>query len=150
MNEWRANNGILTEFSPREIVLRWQLSTKLHCQAHFGSYCLMYDEPTITNTQEARGRDSICLGPTGNRQGTYKFLDLGTKRVVKRKPFKEFHMPDQIKRQVEAMGEKDKKDGRLKFANRRNIEFDWSLEDEQLLVDDNAEEPEAPYPDIPA
>ena len=38
----------------------------------------------------------------------------------------------------------------MKFANRRNIEFDWSLEDEQPLVDDNAEEPEAPYPDIPA
>ena len=38
----------------------------------------------------------------------------------------------------------------MKFANRQNIEFDWSLEDEQPLVDDNAEEPEAPYPDIPA
>ena len=59
-------------------------------------------------------------------------------------------MPDQIKRQVEAMGEKDKQDRRLKIANRRNIEFDWSLEDEQPLVDDNAEEPEAPYPNIPA
>ena len=50
MNAWRAKNGISVEFSLMEIVLRWQLNTKLHCQAHFGSYCLMYDEPDITNT----------------------------------------------------------------------------------------------------
>ena len=48
------------------------------------------------------------------------------------------------------MGEKDKQDGQLKFANRQNIEFDWSIEDKQPLVDDNAEEPEDPYPNIPA
>ena len=59
-------------------------------------------------------------------------------------------MPDQIKQQVEAMGDKDKQDGWLKSANRRNIELDWSLEDENPLVDDNAEDPEAPYPGIPA
>ena len=47
------------------------------------------------------------------------------------------------------MGEKDKQYGRLKFANRQNIEFDWSLEDKQPLVDDNVGEPEALYPAIP-
>ena len=39
-------------------------------------------------------------------------------------------MPGRIKEQVEAMGRKNKQDVRLKFANRRNVEFDWSLEDE--------------------
>ena len=29
------------------------------------------------------------------------------------------------------------------------MEFDWILEDEQPLVEDNAKEPEAPYPNIP-
>ena len=33
MNAWRAQNRISMEFSPREIMLRWQLSTELHCQA---------------------------------------------------------------------------------------------------------------------
>ena len=145
-----AQNGISLEFSPKEIIMRWQLSTELHCQAQFGSYCVTYDEPNITNTQEIRGRDCICLGKTGNRQGTYKFLDLETKQVIKRKQFEEYPMPGQIKKQVEAMGRKNKQDGQLIFANRQNIEFDWSLEDEQPLIEDNVEEPDAPYPNIPA
>ena len=151
LNAWPAKAGVSEDFSPREIVLRWQLSTKLHCRGQFGSYCIAYDENTPTNTQQLRGRDCICLGPTGNRQGTYKFLDLETWRVIKRKQFKEYPMPKSILNKVEAMGRKNKQDGRLKFADRRNIEFDWSLaEEEEPLIEDNAVEPEAPYPDIPA
>ena len=70
--------------------------------------------------------------------------------MVKRKQFKECLMPKSIKKQVEAMGRKDKEDGRLSFANRQNIKFDWILEEEQPLVKDNNEEPDAPYPNIPA
>ena len=32
MNACRAHSGISEEFSPREIILGWQLSTDLHCQ----------------------------------------------------------------------------------------------------------------------
>ena len=151
LNAWPSKAGVSEIFSPREIVLRWQLSTKLHCQAPFGSYCIAYDENIPTNTQQLRGRDCICLGPTGNRQGTYKFLDLETWQVIKRKQFKEYPFPKSFISKVEAKGRKEKQDGRLKFANRRNVEFDWSLEDEEEpLIEDNAVEPEAPYPDIPA
>ena len=82
-----AQNGISLEFSPKEIIMRWQLSTELHYQVQFGSYWVAYDKPNITNTHERRGRDCICLGLTGNRQGTYKFLDLETKPVNKSKQF---------------------------------------------------------------
>ena len=151
MNAYRSGAGISRDLSPREIVLRWQLSWKVHCRAHFGSYCVVYDEPDRTNTMASRGRDCVCLGPTGNRQGTYKFLDAKSWRVIKRKQFTEYPMPTSFKLQVEAKGRSDKQDGRLKFADRRNVEYDWSLSDEETpLVEDDAVEEDAPFPDIPA
>ena len=152
MNAWPEKLGISQTFSPREIVLRWQLSTKVHAKAKFGSYCVAYDEPDITNTQDLRGHDCICLGATGNRQGTHKFLDLETERVIKRKQFDEYPMPDAIKRRVEAIGVKNKNDSKLRFRNRKNKQFDWDMEDadEEALIEDNAVETlAAPFPDIP-
>ena len=153
MNAWTQKNGVSEIFSPREIVLRWQLSAKIHARAKFGSYCLAYDEPDITNNQDLRGRDTICLGPTGNRQGTHKFFCLESKRVIKRKQFDEYPMPDSILKRVEAIGVKDKNDAKLRFRNRKNERFDWDMEDEdeEELIEDNAVDAEvAPFPDIPA
>ena len=113
MNAWPDKQGITQDYSPQELILRWQLSTKVHAKAQFGSYCVAYDEPDITNNQDIRGRDCICLGPTGNRQGTHKFLDLDTERVIKRKQFKEYPMPDAIKKLADAIGIKNKNDAKL-------------------------------------
>lgn len=96
LNAICPGDGWSDELSPREIVLRWQLDMALHCRGDFGSYCLAYDEPTPTNTQDPRAMDSICLGPTGNRQGTYKFFDLKTKQVIKQKQFEQLPVPDRI------------------------------------------------------
>ncbi len=43
-------------------------------------------DPEIKNTLEPRTKRAICMGPTGNLQGSYKFLSLVTgKKVVRRK-----------------------------------------------------------------
>ena len=149
LNAITPADGWSRELSPREMVLRWQLDVSVHCKADFGSYCLAYDEPIPTNTQAPRARDCICLGPTGNRQGSYRFLDLCSKRVIKRKQFKELPMPDSIIKAVDKMGRKDKQGGRLKFADRRNVEYSWSKEDEALIEDNAPEAPEV-HPAIPA
>ena len=44
----------------------------------FGSYCKIHEENTPTNSMKLRGIPAICLGPTGNIQGTYSFLNLAT------------------------------------------------------------------------
>jgi hypothetical protein len=119
-------------------------------QHHFGAYGLAYSDPTITNTQQEQGTEAICLGPTGNMQGTYKFLNLSTGRIIKRRKFDEYHIPDSIIKKVNAMGRKDHKHGRLRFCDRNNQPFDWDEENE-ILIEDNAVEPEpAAFPDIPA
>jgi hypothetical protein len=45
---------------------------------------------------------AIVLGPTGNLQGTYKFLSLVTRKKVKRCAFTLYPMPDSVIRKVEA------------------------------------------------
>jgi hypothetical protein len=155
INAYADPQGISTDLSPREIILRWNLSTDRHCRAQFGSYCVAFDEPdsTVTNTMQERAIQAICLGPTGNFQGTHKFLDLSSGQVVKRKRFDELPMPDSVIRKLERWGRRDKQNGRLTFADRNNNAFDWDDEYElKPLIDDNAIEPEhpAPFPDIPA
>jgi hypothetical protein len=89
LNAYVDKQGISTEHSPHKIILRWNLDATVHCCAQFGSYCIAYDEPDPhqTNTMEDRVIQAICLGPSGNSQGTHKFLDLETGQVVKRKRF---------------------------------------------------------------
>ena len=70
MNCYLDKQGVSDEYSPRELVLRWQLGEQ-HLKHSFGSYGLAYEDPTRTNTMEPRGTEVICLGPTGNMQGTY-------------------------------------------------------------------------------
>jgi hypothetical protein len=139
INAYKDKQGISDEYSPREIILRWNLDD---------------DEPdsTQTNTMQDRAIQAICLGPTGNFQGTHKFLDLESGQVVKRKRFDEFPMPDSVIRKLERWGQRDQHNGRLTFADRNNVPFDWDDEYKfKPLIDDNAIEPEiAPCPDIPA
>ena len=151
-NAFPDKHGISQELSPREIVLRWQLSVEKHMRAQFGSFCVAYDNPSPneTNRDVSRGQDAICLGPTGNMQeGTYKFLCLERKRLIKRRKFKEFPMTDSIIKKVNQWGARDKQGGRLRFYNRNNEQFDLD-ESNEVLIEDNAPEVEAMHPDIPA
>ena len=116
----------------------------------FGSYGLAYEDPTITNTMQPRGTEVICLGPTGNMQGTYKFLNLNTGCIIKRRKFEEYPIPTSIINKVNAMGRRDHKHGRLRFHDRNNQPYDWDDQND-ILIEDNAVEPEpAKFPDIPA
>jgi hypothetical protein len=73
LNTFPVKLGISTKFSPRELVRRHKLSAKIHCKTPFGTYCEVHDEPDPSNTHAA-----ICMGPTGNAQGSYKFYCLKT------------------------------------------------------------------------
>ena len=152
MNAFPASQGVSQQYSPRELVLRWQLSFQKHCQAPFGSYCTVYHDPDVTNDMTERCFEGINLGPTGNMQGTHKFLCLSSGNVLKRRQFKERPMPDSVINLINDMGTKQKQEGRLRFHNRHNKPFSWTDEDEnEILIEDNAPESQiAPFPSIPA
>eukprot|EP00804_Cyclotella_cryptica_P009736 CCRYP_011246-RA/>CCRYP_011246-RA protein AED:0.32 eAED:0.32 QI:0/-1/0/1/-1/0/1/0/207 len=85
LNAYVDKQGVSEEYSLRELILGWQLHWKRHCKYHFGAYWEAYDNPdlTITNTQQLQSRRFVCLGPTGNIQGSFFFLDLNSKTMIK-------------------------------------------------------------------
>jgi hypothetical protein len=84
LNSFPANSGVPETLSPREIVYRHKLNFAKHCKSPFGTCCEVHDEPAPTNTMVTHSTLAIVLGPTGNLQGTYKFLSLAIGKKIKR------------------------------------------------------------------
>ncbi len=131
------------------MVSRHRLDAKLHCRSPFGSYCEVHVDPDITNTLDPRTKWAICMGPTGNLQGSYKFLSLATgRKKVTRRKFTEMPITESVIKQVEAMAVKDGAVIGINFKYRKGFEYEFDNNEEyELMV-----EPDKPVPfrDIPA
>jgi hypothetical protein len=144
MNSFPIKSGI----SDKWRVSRTKLDAKLHCRAPFRSYCEMHIDPDITNTLEPRTNWGICMGPTGNLQGSYKFLSLATGKKVTRRKFTEMPVTDAVIKQVEEMAVKDGAIKGINFKDKKGLEYEFDNDEEyEMLVE--PDEP-APFPDIPA
>jgi hypothetical protein len=146
LNNFPVANGISTTWSPREIILRHWLDYTHHCRAPFGAYCEVHEENTPTNDMTTRGTPAICLGPTGNFQGTYNFLSLVTGQVIQRHHFDELPVPDSVIAWVSELAKNLGVRRDLVFADSHCKPFNWLDEAFQAMDDD----PIAAYPDIPA
>ena len=87
---------------------RHKLDAKMHCKVPFGAYCEVHVDPDITNTMEPRTKWGICLGPTGNMQGSYKFLSLSTGKKVTKRKFTEMPMTDSVIKIIDSLGKKER------------------------------------------
>lgn len=150
LSAFPSESGISDEHSPRELILRRGINFSKHCRVPFGTYVKAHDDSIITNDSRPRTTPAIALGPTGNAQGTYKFLSLMTGKKIKRRFWTEYPaMPDSVIKKVDQLAAKDGHYGNLSFANRNGDLFAWNDEvDEeydQMLV-----ERSNPHPDIPA
>ena len=88
------------------------------------------------------------MGPTGNLQGSYKFLSLATGKKVTRRKFTEMPITESVIKQVEAMAVKDGAVIGINFKDRKGFEYEFDNNEEyELMVE--PDEP-APFPDIPA
>ena len=148
LNNFPAANGISTRFSPREILQHNKLSIKHHCVAPFGSYCEVHEDNDPTNSMQSRGLPAICLGPTGNIQGTYSFLNLSSGLVIKRRRFVELPAPDSVIQRVNTLAENSGVSTTLVFADRTKTPFAWP--DNEPLQSTLDSTPMAVYPNLPA
>jgi hypothetical protein len=148
MNLFPMKSGISKKWSPRELVSRHKLDTKLHCRSLIGSYCEVHVDPEITNTLEPRTKWAICMGSTGNLQGSYKFLSLATRKKVMRRKFTEMPFTEAVIKQVKELAVKDGAKKGINFKDRKGVEykFDNDKEYEMLVEPDEL----APFPDISA
>ena len=79
-----------------------------------------------------RAEPSICLGPTGNIQGTYFFLHLRTGRRVKRRAFTPLPMLPHIIERVHQLADADKQNPALDFLDRNGNDFQDPAEDGEI------------------
>jgi hypothetical protein len=147
LNIFPVSNGVSADFSPHEILLRHRLSYKYHCRAPFGAYCKTHKDNEPTSSMQSRALPTICLGPTGNFQGSYHFLNLLTGLVIKRHIFFELPAPQSVIDRVTMPTLKSGAPRELIFANRNHIPFSWSTNNDKCTTD-AALSLVAPYPDL--
>ena len=120
---WRDRN-----ISPRGLIIGTNLSYSEHCRCPFGAYVQTHEEG-YNKTDTERSLDAICLGPTGNSQGTYNFMNLATGMKIKRRKWTELPVSDWVIKRVNDLGKKDKNEKELTFRNRSK----------QIVDDDTSE-----------
>ena len=148
MISFSVKSGISEKWSPREIVSRHKLDAKLHCKIPFGEYCEVHADPDITNTMEPRTRWGISLGPTGNMQGSYKFLSLATGKKVTQRKFTEMPITNSVIRRINSLGKKEWRKNGLSFKNRKGEEYIFDNKDKYEMI--AKKRTLAPFPDVVA
>jgi hypothetical protein len=113
---------------------RTDLTSQARCQAtlqdSFWAYCEVHTDPDITVTMESRTKWGICLGPTGNMQGSYKFMSLRTGKKIVRCKFTEMPMTESVMRQIDKWAKKDHAQNELTFLNRNGMEYNFCDDDD--------------------
>jgi hypothetical protein len=87
------------------------------------------------------------MGPTGNLQGSYKFMPLATGKKIARHKFTEIPMTEAAMKQIKKWAMKDRAQNGLTFKNRNGEEYKFNDEEEDTPI---AHPENAPFLDIPA
>ena len=96
--------GGIPNVSPWTLMTGIKLDYIKHCRLPLGSYVQVHDKPSPTNSPKARTVGAITLGPTGNLQGGYKFLNLRTGKKITRRNWTHLPMPSEVIERVNKIG----------------------------------------------
>jgi len=102
-----------------------------HVRIPFGSYAQTHEQHD--NSMDARTVGAICLGPTGNQQGSHYFMSLSSGRVLTRTKFTELPMPQDVVTRVSDMGRLQGMPRAAAFGDR----YGHELEDRDGEIDDD-------------
>jgi hypothetical protein len=119
INAVPPKGSVSSTLSPQNIMTGIQFDYQKHCGLQFGSYLLAHQEPSPTNTQAAQTVGAICLGPTGNIHGSYKFLNLRTGKHITHRRWTQLPMPQEVIDRVNQLGKADRQPELLTFYNRK-------------------------------
>ena len=131
LNAFPARDGVSSKHSPRYIMTGQELSYSHHVQLEFGEYVQTHKEHT--NKMMERTLGAICLGPTGNQQGSHWFLSLATGARIVRHRWTRLPLPREAIIRVNEFGRLQNMPPTLTFADRHGHE----LEDRLVEIDDD-------------
>jgi hypothetical protein len=97
--------GIVSDtLSPKIIMSVEKLDYKKHLSLQIGMYCQVHKEDNPHNSQLARTKGAISLGPSGNLQGGFKFIPLNTRKKIVGRSWDVISIPDVVITRVNALG----------------------------------------------
>ena len=80
------------------------LDYKKYLKLRFGQYCQVYKKNISRNSQTARTRNTISLGPSENIQKNYQFITLNTDKKIIKRYQKTIPIPDTVIDRVNILG----------------------------------------------
>ncbi len=104
LNYFPTKGGVSDTLSPKTIMSGVTLDYKKNLCLQFGQYCQVHEEENPRNSQAARTRGAIFLGPSGNLQGGFQFMALNTGKKITRHSWTPVPMPDVSIARVNALG----------------------------------------------
>jgi hypothetical protein len=104
LNFFPTKGSVSDTLSPNTIMLVETLGFKKHLSLQIGQYCQVHEEDTPQNSQVARTKGAISLGPSGNLQGGFKFMALISGNKIVRRSWDVIPMRDVVINRVNELG----------------------------------------------
>jgi hypothetical protein len=103
-NFFSTKGGVSDTLSPKTIMSGETLDYKKHLSLQLGKYCQVHEEDNPRNSQIARTKGAISVGPIGNLQARFKFMSLNNGKKSVRRSWDVIPMPDIVIDRVNALG----------------------------------------------
>jgi hypothetical protein len=104
LNHFPPKGGISDTVSPKTIMAGETFDYKKHLSLQLGQYCQVHEDGTPRNSQLPRTQGAIYLGPSGNLQGGFKFINLTTAKTISRRSWDIIPMPQTVIDRVNILG----------------------------------------------
>jgi hypothetical protein len=98
-----TKGGVSDTLSPNTTMSGDTLDYKKNLSLQLGQYCQVHEEDNPRNSQIARTKGAISLGPSGNLQGGFKFMALNSCNKIVRRSWDVIPMPDLVIDRVDAL-----------------------------------------------
>ena len=96
LNYFPTKGGISDSLVTNTIISGETLYFKNHLHLHLGYYCQVHAEEIPQNSKYLRTKGAICLGPSGNLQGRYKFMVFNSGMRIFQENWDLISMPDTV------------------------------------------------------
>ena len=94
LNATPVKTGISSVYSLRVIICQQMVDAKKWCKLMFGNYVEVHKENVITNLMIPRTRPGIYIGPSGNIEGSVKFMCFDKGKKIGRRNYTRLSIPD--------------------------------------------------------
>jgi hypothetical protein len=104
LNFFPTKGGVSDYLSPKTIMSGETLDYEKHLSLQLGQYYQVHEGDNPHNSQIARTKGEISLGPISNLKGGFKFMALNSGKKIVRRSWDVIPMPDLVIDRVNALG----------------------------------------------